>query len=102
MSRLVMSISTRCWEDLEAGHVYVRLLLQTESERIGRDSRRWPSWLGPFEPALLSLERRLPRRLRWSKPQYSLPPRFFPQKYVILDAALTNLQGCWMARYPYI
>jgi hypothetical protein len=89
-------------EDIEAGHVYLRLLLQTESERIGRESRRWPSLLGPVEPALLSLERLLPKGLRWSKPPYSLPRRFFPHRYAILDAALTNLQGCWMARYPYI
>ena len=89
-------------EDLEAGHVYLRLLLQTDSERAGRHSRRWPSWLEPVESAVLRLERRLPRRLGWSKPPYALPPRFFPQQYVILDAALTNLQGCWLARYPYI
>ena len=89
-------------KDLEVGHVYLRLLLQTDSERAARHSRRWPSGLGPIGSALLPLERWLPRRLRWSKPQFSLPPRFFPQEYVILDAALTNLKGCWMARYPYI
>ena len=89
-------------EDIEAGHVYLRLLLQTESERVGRHSRRWPSWLKPVESALMPLERWLRRRFRSSKPQYSLPPWFFPHQYVILDAALTNLQGCWMARYPYI
>src|ERR1039457_2597421 len=89
-------------EDIEAGHVYLRLFLQTESEPTGREYRRWPSWLKPVESALLPLERWLPRPLRCSKPQYSLPSRFFPQKYLILDAALTNLQGCWMSRYPYI
>jgi len=89
-------------EDIEAGQVYLRLFLQTDSERVGMYYQRWPSWLEPVESALLRLERRLPWWLRWSKPPYSLPRRFFPHQYVIVDAALTNLQGCWMARYLYI
>ena len=89
-------------EDIEAGQVYLRLFLQTNSEPVGMYSRRWPSWLDPVESGLLRLGRRLPWWLRWSKPPYSLPRWFFPHQCVIVDAALTNLQGCWMARYPYI
>jgi len=89
-------------EDIEAGRVYLRLFLRADTERVGMSYQRWPSWLEAVESAVLPLERRLPRWLRWNKPPFSLPRRFFPHEYVIVDAALTNLEGCWMARYPYI
>jgi len=100
---LKVSLFTKCCgKILRPGRFIYGCFLQTDSERVGMYYQRWPSWLEPVGSVLLRLERRLPWWLRWSKPPYSLPRRFFPHQYVIVDAALTNCQGCWMARYLYI
>lgn len=65
-------------EDIETGDVYLRLFLRSDSDHVGR-----PKY-GP-----------------WKERPHSIPPGFFPHRYVIMDTALTNLQGCWMARYLY-
>jgi len=84
---------------IEEGRLYLRLFLLADAKRVRH--RHWPRWLSPAHSALRHLELLLPPRLRWSRPRWSLPRRYFPQKCVIIDAALTNLQGCWMARHIY-
>ena len=86
-------------EEIEEGRLYLRLFLLADAKRVRH--RHWPRWLSPAHSALRHLELLLPPRLRWSRPRWSLPRRYFPQKCVIIDAALTNLQGCWMARHIY-
>jgi hypothetical protein len=87
-------------EEIEEGKLYLRLFLVADAKPVGH--RHWPRWLTPVQSALWHLEALLPPRLRWSRPRWSLPRRYFPQTCIITDAALTNLQGCWTARYPYI
>ncbi len=86
-------------EEMEEGHLYLRLFLVADAKPIRH--RPWPRWLSPAQSALSRLEPLLPPRFRWSRPRWSLPRRYFHQICVIKDAALTNLQGCWTARYPY-
>jgi hypothetical protein len=86
-------------EEIEQGRIYLRLFLVADAKPVRH--RDWPRWLSPFRSAHRHLEALLPSRLRWSRPRWSLPRRYFPQSWVIMDAALTNLQGCWTARYPY-
>jgi hypothetical protein len=82
-------------EEIEEGRLYLRLFLVADAKPVRR--RDWPRWLS----ALARLEPLLPPYLRWSRPRWSLPRRYFPQTCVITDAALTNLRDCWAARYPY-
>jgi hypothetical protein len=66
-------------EDIETGDVYLRLFLRSGSEHDGR-----------------------PESEPWRGPLPAIPPSFFPHHYLIMDAALTNIEGCWMARHPYL
>ena len=86
-------------EEIEQGRLYLRLFLVADAKPVRH--RDWPRWLSPIHSALSHLEALLLPRLRWSRPRWSLPRRYFPQRCVITDAALTNLQGCWMARHMY-
>jgi hypothetical protein len=87
-------------EEIDEGRLYLRLFLVAETKPVRH--RHWPRWLSRAQSALWHLESLLPPSLRWSRPRWSLPRRYFPQTCTITDAALTNLQGCWTARYPYI
>ena len=87
-------------EKIEQGRLYLRLFLVADAKPVRHGD--WPRWLSPVHSALRHLEALLPPRLRWSRPRWSLPRRYFHRKCVIIDAALTNLQGCWTARYPYM
>ena len=86
-------------KEIQEGRLYLRLFLVAEHKPVRY--RDWPLCFRPVQSVLWHLERSLPPGLRWSRPQWSLPRRYFPQKCVITDAALTNLQACWTARHPY-
>ena len=87
-------------KQIQEERLYLRLFLVAEHKPVRH--RDWPRCFSPIQSALSRLEPLLPPPLRWSRPQWSLPRRYFPQTCVIMDAALTNLQACWTARYPYI
>jgi hypothetical protein len=86
-------------EEIEKGQLFLRLFLVAETKPVRQ--RPWPRWLEPVQSALWHLERALPQRLRWSRPMWSLPRRYFPQTCTIADAALTNLHDCWAAKHVY-